>query len=113
MMKDTLVGIANWSSVEFAMAVICASLPTMRPLVQRLRPSFWQNKSAGQSSGRSRIRQLLSSHKQGEEYERFPGVGNDAFAMHYLPGHVEPTDHGSYGERKIVVTNTFSTAGAG
>lgn len=34
----TLVGIANWSSVEFAIAVMCASLPTLRPLLNLVHP---------------------------------------------------------------------------
>ncbi|MCJ1396740.1 hypothetical protein MMC18_009632, partial [Xylographa bjoerkii] len=38
----TLVGIANWSSIEFAMAVVSASLPTLRPLVNKLTPKSWK-----------------------------------------------------------------------
>jgi hypothetical protein len=34
----TLVGIANWSSVEFAIAVMCGSLPTLRPLLNKIHP---------------------------------------------------------------------------
>lgn len=34
----TLVGKANWSSLEFAIAVMCASLPTLRPLLKLFHP---------------------------------------------------------------------------
>ena len=40
---DTLVGISNWSSIEFAMAVVSASLPTLRPLVNKITPGSWKN----------------------------------------------------------------------
>jgi hypothetical protein len=44
--QGTLVGIANWSSVEFAIAVMCGSLPTLRPLVNWIRPKTYTSQPA-------------------------------------------------------------------
>ncbi|MCJ1433258.1 hypothetical protein MMC27_002617 [Xylographa pallens] len=57
----TLVGIANWSSIEFAMAVVSASLPTLRPLVNKLTPNSWRNlKSLASSTAGSESKRISS-----------------------------------------------------
>jgi hypothetical protein len=91
------------------MAVVSASLPTLRPLVKKLSPKSWHNKSIGHSTSRSRTPRTWGSKNHGSEFERLPPTGNESYAMHYVPGKTGTVDPKSSEGRNIIVTNTVST----
>ncbi len=110
---DTLVGIANWSSVEFTVAVICASLPTLRPLVRKLSPTSWKITSIRRSRGTTgnsgkRLNPRMND-LHGEEFQRLPDGGTETYAMHHVGSDKQPESHHSGAQDGILVTNTFGT----
>jgi hypothetical protein len=70
-----------WSSVEPCIGIICACLPTLRPLIRRIFPNWLESERQGQSTG--------LSYKSGTSYRS----SGKAF---------RPQD-----EDEIVLTNTF------
>lgn len=50
------VGAATWSAVECNVAIICASLPSLRPLLSRLLPRLFSHLSSAQKSKDVRTR---------------------------------------------------------
>ncbi|MCJ1247664.1 hypothetical protein MMC30_004879 [Trapelia coarctata] len=103
----SLVGIANWSSIEFALAVISASLPTLRPLLLHLTPKSWKS-TANQSSGSAPPNSKELSRRK-EEFRRLRRSGTEAYALHELPGDLESGSRGSDMKEGIMVTSAFST----
>ena len=50
---DDNVGAATWSSIECNTGIICACLPTLRPLMSKLRPYFLPSSTSSLSSFRA------------------------------------------------------------
>ena len=85
---DSLVGIANWSSIEFAMAVVSASLPTLRPLVNKLTPASWKrmntpaNRTTGSGSRRFHLgRESIKLNKPKGASHSLHDDGNEAYTL--------------------------------
>ncbi|KAH7067024.1 hypothetical protein BKA63DRAFT_425415 [Paraphoma chrysanthemicola] len=83
------VGVANWSCIELNTAILCACLPTLRPLIVRLFPSL-----------------LPSGHGRANYYQ--PSSGNTAFRSgnkSYVASNMDRTI-----KRTIVVDSASETA---
>ncbi|MCJ1284060.1 hypothetical protein MMC26_003391 [Xylographa opegraphella] len=112
----TLVGIANWSSIEFAMAVVSASLPTLRPLVNKLTPNHWKitkphfTATAGSDSKRfsSRGERILLT-KPGNPLHSLHDDGNETYALRNGWADSEPRDLNLDVKKDLVFTRDFST----
>lgn len=102
---DSLVGVANWSSIEFAAAVMSASLPTLRPLLLRLTPNSWKSVTSKHSgSTPPDSKEELSRRK--DEFQRLRTV---SYALHEVPGDLELGSRDSDLKDGIMVTSAFST----
>ncbi|KAL9115283.1 MAG: hypothetical protein Q9187_007339 [Circinaria calcarea] len=107
---------SNWSSLEFALAVVSASLPTLRPLVLKLRPTSWKGAVTKDSHGSGPSDRQGGSHKEGvskqrprDEFLRLPDGGTEAFAVRHTPTDLELGDRQPNMKNGIMVTNVFST----
>ena len=115
---DTLVGIANWSSPEFALAVVSASLATLRPLVIKLAPSSKRQNAVKILSQRVVIiggsDKHSGSHKEGtrrqqmeDEFQRISDNDTEIFAFHQVPEDLEWGGRRPDASTGLVITNLF------
>lgn len=91
------------------MAVICASLPTMRPLVLHFRPQSWSNNTKDKTGSRGYSHKLLTPQHPAGKFELLQGTGTESFAMHSTSGMKAMNDPEAFRNEHIVVSSTFST----
>ncbi|MCJ1381222.1 hypothetical protein MMC17_004331 [Xylographa soralifera] len=112
----TLVGISNWSSIEFAMAVVSASLPTLRPLVNKFASKSWKTSKTLASSTTSpeskRVgsrRECILLAKSGDSLHSLHDNGNETYALHngWVDSELQQLDLDI--EKDFVFTRDFST----
>ncbi|MCJ1405320.1 hypothetical protein MMC11_008547 [Xylographa trunciseda] len=108
----TLVGIANWSSIEFAMAVVSASLPTLRPLVNKLTPKSWQkmNTLATRTTNLQIPQSRVRRERMGDTLHSLHDDGNESYALRngWVDTELGDPDRGEM-EKDMVMTRDFST----
>ena len=95
------------------MAVVGASMPTLRPLIVRFKPQpkpsgLKHSNSSAPSSKRSGEGVLTRLYK--EDFQRIADNGTEAYAEHDTTNDMEMGEHGSKRENGIMVTNGFSTS---
>ena len=102
------------------MAVVSASLPTLRPLVVKLAPSS-KRKIALNKFSRSIVtiggsdkhshprKEGIKRQEMGDEFRQLPDGGTESFAFYHVPDDIELRDHKPDARNGITVTNMFST----
>ncbi|MCJ1388510.1 hypothetical protein MMC18_001357 [Xylographa bjoerkii] len=105
----TLVGIANWSSLEFALAVVGASLPTLRPLIKKIASTLgYSNNATSRQSGPrnptigSAPPKLRRPQPHRDAFYKM-NDGTETFASHYTADDIELL--GAGGKEKTGIMN--------
>ncbi|KZM24640.1 uncharacterized protein EKO05_0008579 [Ascochyta rabiei] len=101
---------AYWSAIEANLAIVCASLPALKPLVVSIVPVFGTRKSSGQGSNAAsgnnhRLRKLMSRDtlKHSGDKEQLTGVSSASCGHSFASS---PSESGQ-SRKNIYVTKHF------
>ena len=89
----TLVGVATWTTIEQSVGIICACLPTLRPLFGRLLSNIKQHKSSGKGAT-SDDPEAASDHLPLSDYRSSQKTGGGRMSLETRKQGFERLDEG-------------------
>lgn len=92
------------------MAVICASMPTLRPIIVRFRACFPSpGHVRAEDIGGNQFQEIDRPRKRLKGPYSLPTIGNECYAAYDASDDHGPARSERQGEQHILVTNTFKT----